>query len=244
MTKFNIILFLLFVLQLNLFSQDVYIQHGKASYYADKFEGKSTANGEIYWHSKLTGAHLSLPFNTNVKVTNLANNKSVIIRINDRGPFVAERIIDVSKSAAIELDMVNTGTADVKIEVVQEQKQDTSYVFDDTNQDTQKDPPPNNIPLDIKPDEYYEISTSRVTPTGFGVQIGSYMEFANLIRLSESISDKYKQNTIVQVATVNNVKFYRVILGSYNTRQEAEQLKAQLQGTFPDCFIFEFNITK
>ncbi|MBN1638732.1 MAG: septal ring lytic transglycosylase RlpA family protein [Ignavibacteriales bacterium] len=242
----KIILFIcsIFIFSFNCFSQDVYVQHGKASYYADKFEGRSTASGEIYWHSKLTGAHLSLPFNTNVKVTNLANNKFVIVKINDRGPFVADRIIDVSKSAAIQLDMINEGTANVKIEVVQDDKKDDAYVFDDIKTNPPKDPPPYNIPLDVKQDEYYLISTYRVTPSGYGVQIGSYVEFANLIKLAESISDKFKQKTYVQVALVNNVKFYRVILGTYNTRQQAEEFKAQIQDTFPDSFIYDFNITK
>src|SRR5689334_17335274 len=76
------------------------LQTGKASFYADKFEGKPTASGEKYKHNKLTGAHKSLPFGTKVKVTNVANNQSVIVVINDRGPYVDGRIIDLSKSAA------------------------------------------------------------------------------------------------------------------------------------------------
>lgn len=240
MKKYKIIFFFFLIIQIINYSQDVFVQYGKASYYADKFEGRSTASGEIYWHSKLTGAHLTLPFNTNVKVTNLANNKSVIVRINDRGPFVSDRIIDVSKSAAIQLDMINQGTTNVMIEVVQDKQKDTTYVFDDTQPEPKKDPPPKDVPLDIKQDEFYEVTTSRITPTGFGVQIGSYVEFANLIKLAESISDKFKQKTIIQVAMVNNVKFYRVILGTYSTRQQAEQVKIQLQSTFPDCFIYDF----
>ena len=98
------------------FSQSV--QKGKASYYHDKFEGRSTASGEPYRKSKMTAAHRKLPFNTKIKVTNLANNKSVIVRVNDRGPFVKGRIVDVSKAAAKKLDFINQGVTKVKIEVL------------------------------------------------------------------------------------------------------------------------------
>src|SRR5687768_16557590 len=76
------------------------VQSGKASFYADKFEGAPTASGEKYKHSKLTAAHKTLPFGTRVKVTNTANNRSVEVVVNDRGPWVDNRIIDLSKSAA------------------------------------------------------------------------------------------------------------------------------------------------
>ena len=94
------------------------VQTGKASFYADRFEGTPTANGEKYKASKLTAAHKTLPFGTKVKVTNLANNESVVVTINDRGPFVAGRIIDVSKAAAEKLNFFNQGTAEVKLEIV------------------------------------------------------------------------------------------------------------------------------
>ncbi|WP_066632132.1 septal ring lytic transglycosylase RlpA family protein [Labilibacter marinus] len=93
-------------------------EKGKASYYADKFEGRKTASGEIYQHQLKTAAHKTLPFGTKVKVTNLANNKSVVVKINDRGPFIKGRIIDLSKSAASEIDGVLPGIIDVKIEVI------------------------------------------------------------------------------------------------------------------------------
>jgi len=88
---------------------------GLASYYADSYEGKTTANGEIYRQGKITAAHKTLPFGTKVEVTNLSNNKSVIVRINDRGPYIRGRIIDLTKAAAKEIDMVGAGVAKVKI---------------------------------------------------------------------------------------------------------------------------------
>lgn len=92
---------------------------GLASYYADDFHGKKTANGEIFDMHKLTAAHRSYPFDTKVKVTNLDNGKSVVVRVNDRGPFKLERIMDLSLGAAEALDMTRAGTAKVRLEVVE-----------------------------------------------------------------------------------------------------------------------------
>src|SRR5882757_2084481 len=93
------------------------IQTGKASFYADKFEGSLTASGEKYKHSKLTAAHKTLPFGTRIRVTNQANQQSVEVIVNDRGPYVENRIVDLSKSAAEKLGFINQGLADVTIEV-------------------------------------------------------------------------------------------------------------------------------
>ena len=89
-----------------------------ASYYAEDFHGKKTSNGERFNMNDLTCAHKSLPFDTILKVTNLANGKSVQVRVNDRGPFVATREIDLSKAAAVKLGMIGTGTTKVKLEIV------------------------------------------------------------------------------------------------------------------------------
>ena len=97
-------------------------QTGLASYYNDKFEGKKTASGALYSASKMTAAHPSLPFGTTVKVTNISNDKSVVVIVNDRGPFVKGRIIDLSKAAAIEIDLIDQGVAKVKIEFAVDQK--------------------------------------------------------------------------------------------------------------------------
>ncbi len=91
---------------------------GRASWYGGKFIGRKTANGEIFTSQSLTAANKTLPFNTRVLVTNLNNGKSVIVRINDRGPYVGDRIIDLSYAAAKAIDMIGTGTAMVRLEIV------------------------------------------------------------------------------------------------------------------------------
>ncbi len=91
---------------------------GYASWYGGKFQGRLTANGEIFDTFKKTAAHKTLPFGTFVRVTNLTNNRSVVVRINDRGPFVKGRIIDLSRAAADSIGMIGKGITKVRIEVV------------------------------------------------------------------------------------------------------------------------------
>ncbi|MBI3580188.1 MAG: septal ring lytic transglycosylase RlpA family protein [Ignavibacteriales bacterium] len=92
---------------------------GVASYYADEFHGKLTSNGETFDMNSLTAAHRTFPFGTKIRVTNLENNMSVIVRVNDRGPFKEGRIIDLARGAAKEIDLIKNGTARVKLEVLE-----------------------------------------------------------------------------------------------------------------------------
>jgi rare lipoprotein A len=93
--------------------------YGKASYYGDEFNGRKTANGELYDGGKLTAAHKTLSFGTMIKVRNLNNNKEIVVRINDRGPFVSGRIVDLSYAAAKSLDMIRDGVVEVEITVIE-----------------------------------------------------------------------------------------------------------------------------
>lgn len=100
------------------FFGELYSSRSHASYYADKFHGRMTANGEIFDMNAYTAAHKTLPFNTVLRVTNLANGKSVTVRVNDRGPFVKGREIDLSRAAAEKIGMINSGVAEVSIEII------------------------------------------------------------------------------------------------------------------------------
>ena len=90
----------------------------KASWYGPGFHGRLTANGEVYDQMSFTAAHKSLKFGTLLKITNPRNNKSVVIRINDRGPYISGRDLDLSKAAALELGMVKRGVAKIKVEEI------------------------------------------------------------------------------------------------------------------------------
>ena len=99
-----------------------HLQSGVASYYADKFNGRRTANGERFDNTAMTAAHPSLPFGTLIEVTNMRNGKKVVVRVNDRGPYTHARVLDLSRNAARQLGMHNTGTAKVKVAVLDKNK--------------------------------------------------------------------------------------------------------------------------
>ena len=115
--KANILFALLFfscISTLSLQAQEI----GLAGYYSDEFEGSTTAYGERYDKNKLTAAHKTHPLGTYLRVTRLDNKKSVVVRVNDQGPYVSRRIVDVSRAAAKKLDMISDGEAEVQVEVV------------------------------------------------------------------------------------------------------------------------------
>ena len=94
------------------------IAEGEASYYGVELAGNRTASGEIFDPSELTAAHRTLPMGSMLRVTNQSNGKSVIVRVNDRGPFVKKRIVDISRAAAEEISMVRAGKAMVSLEIL------------------------------------------------------------------------------------------------------------------------------
>ncbi|WP_018476287.1 septal ring lytic transglycosylase RlpA family protein [Pontibacter roseus] len=95
-----------------------YTEQGKASYYSNKLHGRKMANGDPYHRGKMTAAHRTLPFGTKVKVTNLQTNKTVKVKITDRGPFVKGRVVDLSEAAAKRLNSLDAGVIPVKLKVV------------------------------------------------------------------------------------------------------------------------------
>jgi len=204
-------------------------QTGKASFYADKFEGRPTASGEKYKHSKLTAAHKTLPFGTKVRVTNQANKKTVEVVINDRGPYVDGRIIDLSKSAAEKLDFISQGLADVTVEVLDA----------GNGKGNGQIKPISNVVVDEK--EVYDFEVSRLSPSGFGIQIGTYQELVNLIRIADNLKSSYQKKVSVQVKVVNGLKYYGIILGQFSSRAKADAFKAKVKSKFPDAFIVDFS---
>ena len=218
-------LFILFI-STTTFAQ---VQKGKASFYADKFEGRTTASGEKYRHNKPTAAHKTLPFGNRVRITNLANQKQVEVVINDRGPYVEGRIIDLSRSAAETLGYVNQGIADVTLEVINagDGKSETPVPVQEME------------PPDEK--EFYDLDIKRLNPGGFGVQIGTYQELVNLMRMADNLKGSYKKKVTVQVKNVNGTKYYALILSGFSTRAKAEKFKQSIRNRYPDAFIAEFD---
>lgn len=247
---------------------------GKASFYGEKFQGQVTASGEIFDFNKFTAAHRSLPFGTLVKVTNLSNKKSIEVRINDRGPFVKERVIDISKIAAEKLGFVSDGTIDVRVEVIKLASADSrESVSEKSKKDStpakkpsemkEKKPEPikttpkeqtseklETTPINSKPETnttttetgskfYYQVKSEALTQAGFGVQILSYREAANLMMQVSDLEKKYKQAVVVQVSGESGQRLYRIILGNFTERAMAEKLKEQIKKEFNGCFVVE-----
>jgi rare lipoprotein A len=110
-------------------TMSAYTEEGNASWYGVPFNGRRASNGEIYDMNKLTAAHRTLPFDTVVRVTNLSNGKSTVVRITDRGPFVDNRIIDLSMAAAGEIESIGPGVVPVRVEIVSASVDPTSGFF-------------------------------------------------------------------------------------------------------------------
>lgn len=202
------------------------VQTGKASFYANSFEGNRTANGDRYHASKFTAAHKTLPFGTVVKVTNLANKESVNVTINDRGPFVEGRIIDLSKAAAQKLKFFNQGVADVSIEVVDGNRQTLPVMVDY---------------VVVEEKEFYDFDIAKVKPKGFGAQLGTYQELANLLRMADNLKSSYKKKVTVQVKVHNGVKYYSLILGPFSSHDKAADFLVGLKKQFPDSYVVDYS---
>jgi len=198
-------------------------EFGQASYYGDKFNGRRTASGEVFDNKKMTAAHRTHPFGTQLKVTNLKNNKSVVVTVNDRGPFKAGRVIDVSKEAANQLDFVIAGIADVKVEIYKPEKQ----------------PEPPVEPQEIA--TLYEVDIKTVNPVGFGIQIHSFKQIDNLFTELLRLEKEYGSKPMVQVADIEGECFYRLILGPYPDRLKAEQKLEKFNKDGLKGFIVDFS---
>ena len=216
-----------------LLGQDKYEEDGRASYYSDKFEGKSTASGDKYHKDKMTAAHRHLPFGTVVRVTNKENQKTVDVVINDRGPYVEGRIIDLSRAAAETLGIIQAGVARVHLEVIE------PY---DPKSEKYSEARPLRKETDVDESVYYRIDLQNFEPkSGFGVQIGSYEESANLLTVVDHLQKAYQKELIVETSKIQGKRFYKIILGDFRNREQAEKLKSELDSTYPGCFIVDLS---
>lgn len=196
-------------------SAEGYVEEGLASWYGRDFHGKKTSCGEPYDMYAMTAAHKTLPLGTFVKVTHLDTGRSIVVRINDRGPFVAGRIIDLSCRAAQELGSAQKGLARVRVEAVQAASE--QHIGQNTYWRTE--------PI---PSFRYGL---------FTVQIGSFREEKNALNLRMKMSQSYKETQVSPFA-YHGDQFFRVQVGSYQdlvlAQQELERLR---RSGFPDAFV-------
>ncbi len=218
---------------------------GLASFYADKFDGRITASGDIFDQKKMTAAHRTLPFGSKVKVTSFENSKTVIVIINDRGPFVNDRVIDLSKAAAKKLDFISKGVTKVKIEVISiakgKQSSKKAYTPPPQKKKVQQSTSPSNASILSQAIEYYKVESTQISPQGFGIQVASYKEAANLMKRCDDLKKSTGKDIIIQVANSGGEKVYRIILGTFTTKEQASGYNQKIQSDFKGSFVISLN---
>ena len=193
-----------------------YVEEGYASWYGPRFHGRRTSSGEPFNMHALTAAHRTLPFGTYVRVTRLDNGKSVIVRINDRGPFVRNRIIDLSREAAKRLGMLRDGTVKVRVEALQ---------------------PATLSPYASNENQWILQPVPSFTKGLFEIQVASFANKNNAIRLKNRLAKQFDYAVIVPFRC-EKVTFYRVRVGIFKDISKARKAleKIQREG-FHDAFV-------
>ena len=195
-------------------SEQGFVQEGVASWYGRDFHGKLTSNGETYNMNAMTAAHKTLPLGVYVKVTNLENGKSAVVRVNDRGPFVKKRVIDLSYAGAKALGYVDAGTARVKIEALGYQANAKSASGATTYQ----------APAS------YDVGS-------FTIQVGAFTNQQNAVQLKERMQAQYGASAM-QKAVVNGRTFFKVRAGKFTSLEAAEAARDRMeQEGFANCFV-------
>jgi len=204
-----------------------YVRQGVASWYGRRYHGKKTSSGEIYDMYGMSGAHPTLPIPSYVKVTNPANKRTVIVRINDRGPFKQDRLIDLSYAAAYKLRISSQGSAPVEVEWIDTRPE--ALQKKDTIRTATPAPAPEIIPVAYAPPPVAETRTIAAntsnnpdtSPASYYVQVGAFKNEANGDLLQKKILGLELAGNAA-VTNVYNDGIYRVKLGPFSTRKEAD----------------------
>ena len=215
---------------------------GIASWYGVPFHGKTTANGEIYDMNDLTAAHKTLPMPTMVRVTNLENGRSIILRVNDRGPFVNGRIIDLSRRAAQLLGFEAQGTAKVRVSVLQtasrryvagkpvttDEERNAVVAVPRIEVSGEALPPPNGVAVAPAPPQSNSpiVSLEPVRKTEVFIQAGAFTVYENAKRLHDEL--RAIGSTRVSTVTIQGQTFHRVRLGPMTTVEQADIILAKV----------------
>ena len=190
-------------------------QRGYASWYGKKFHGRLTANGDRYDMFGMTAAHKSLPLPSYVRVTDLDNNKAVIVKVNDRGPFHSDRIIDLSYAAAAKLGLIGHGTSMVEIELLDP----ATYMAADA-------PGP-----DTSPNETASVSAvpaPALGPSSGFLQIGAYIDPINAAALRDNLQNQGFSQVQIRIATRSETPIHRVLIGPFRNQEDARTTRNRL----------------
>ncbi len=195
-----------------------HVERGVASWYGQKFHGRTTSSGEVYDMYAMTAAHKTLPLPTYARVTNLKNGRSIVVKINDRGPFIDNRIIDLSYTAAVQLDMITQGTAFVEVETL--------------------DPGAPTRPTRASGRDAKTASPSpRPTPTraagssrqsGMFVQVGAFSQNANAIAMAERLKNQGIDDVVIRDDLKNGRTIYRVRVGPVTGVEHYDRMVARM----------------
>lgn len=219
MRLFQNTLLLFFAAGISILSaQEDYKKVGYASFYHDKFEGRRTSSGEKLRQRKLSCAHRTFPFGTLLRVTNLANNKSVIVTVNDRGPYKKGRIIDLTQAAARELDFIKTGHTKVEIEVI-----------NDTIE----------TPATVTIKSYTIIDSVMPKLTGFSIQLGNFSLKDNMERMTKRVKRELDKPVYVRFSKESDHESCQVMVGLFENRSDAFSYLDKIISYYPGAFIVD-----
>lgn len=202
-----------------------FVQRGSGSWYGKKFHGQRTASGEIYNMYKMTAAHPTLPIPSYARVTNLRNGKQVIVRVNDRGPFHSERIIDLSYTAALKLGYVNGGSSELEVERL---LPDEIARINAKSSERSKSPEPaasDPIASIAKPDNASSVTAGAAA---YFLQFGAYAQSPNALAMRERLLSGWPQD-LPPPTVVQNQRLFRLHSGPFASREAASQAARQLQ---------------
>ena len=184
----------------------------KASYYHDKFEGRFTSSGDHYDKSDFTVAHRTLPFNSILLVTNTLNHKSVVVRVNDRGPFKKSRVVDLSRAAAMKVGMIPFGVVPVKIKLLT--LLDRLSMTDSI----------------LSAGSIWNCFASKDSLTGSSIQIWKTKNWKHAFYMASNLQLENKQlHFVVKAGTVNGTKEYQLVITRLEGKKETERLLSHFQ---------------
>jgi rare lipoprotein A len=243
---------------------------GYCSFYADKFQGRHTTSGDLYDKNAYTAAHRTLPFNTIIEVTNIRNQKKVLVRVNDRGPHTKNRVLDVSKAAAKQLDMIAYGVEKVSYRVLDSAA--SASLMDTLNKRYEKIGAEPLLKKEVKPKakttettavktkkttvaettsptpepalknrEIYDDALKSCKPAGYGVQVGYFKIRNNCINACAAYEKTYKTQGYFWVEQFTKSTYYHLIMGNLPTKAEAEKLRQQIIKDIPGCFVMSWS---
>ena len=206
-----------------------YAEQGLASWYGEPFHGRKTSNGEIYDMYGDTAAHKTLPMHTVLLVKNLENGKSTVVRINDRGPFVQERILDLTYAKAKELDIVGKGTAKVEIIAMAEDEEPPTVVASTPPMKSPEKPAPATTKptaAKVKP-PHVKAPTKDFDKGNFYVQVGAFVKIENARLLAKAFA-KRGRDVIIQQYPAAGMNLYRVMIFASTSLAEAKNYQQQM----------------